>query len=215
MNEYNYDPTVFDVATREEAKSIILTPEADNSTDKRWELETPALINLLKPYGPFKKILDYGCGIGRLSKELITNDNVIVGADISMNMRTLSIPYMASPNWIPVHPNYLQDLNIKFDLVLAVWVLQHVMHPAQTIKQIASLIRPGGYMLVVNNYNRVVPCQHDGKLVWATDGIDIRALLDGCSELTAATHKVYTEFKLPETFGKLSEFTWIRLYQKI
>ncbi len=69
-----YNPDIFRVRTIDEAKAIILTAE-DAGVDKRWETETPYLIGLIRQHFPGfdanSFVVDYGCGIARLSRGLI------------------------------------------------------------------------------------------------------------------------------------------------
>jgi tRNA1(Val) A37 N6-methylase TrmN6 len=92
-----YFPLVFDASNLDQAKKIILTPEG-STTEHRRETETPYLAELIKP-GSASLILDYGCGIGRISKAFIErHGSSIVGLDINKNMRTLA-PDMSGPTY--------------------------------------------------------------------------------------------------------------------
>ena len=69
-----------------EAAGVILTPE-EWTTEAGWEAETPHLCDLLERRCPLDEqswVLDHGCGIGRLAKELIKRHNCRgMGTDIS------------------------------------------------------------------------------------------------------------------------------------
>ncbi|HEV8094706.1 MAG TPA: hypothetical protein VGP71_03195, partial [Burkholderiales bacterium] len=64
-----YLPSVFEKASEDDARAIILTPEDGTSTQERWAKETPFLTSDL---GAFLRpsrdslLLDYGCGLGRI-----------------------------------------------------------------------------------------------------------------------------------------------------
>ena len=69
-----YTPEIFEKKSMEEAKNIILTQEKGTTTAQRWELETPYITeSILSKVSltPQSLVLDFGCGIGRISKELI------------------------------------------------------------------------------------------------------------------------------------------------
>ncbi len=94
-----YNPRIFDVNTIDDAKKIILTPEAGMATNERWEKETPFLKKDISDF--FKNltkesvIVDFGCGIGRVSKEIIDAIGCkVIGIDISQSMRQLAIKYV-------------------------------------------------------------------------------------------------------------------------
>ena len=46
-NKISYAPQIFHTGNVEDAKKIILTPEAGMSTEDRWKNETPYLIELI------------------------------------------------------------------------------------------------------------------------------------------------------------------------
>ncbi len=81
-----YNPEIFSVPKLSQAKNIILTAES-STTEERWKTETPmlsALIAAQNQIGPDTVVLDYGCGIGRMAKELITRHGCrVIGVDIS------------------------------------------------------------------------------------------------------------------------------------
>ncbi len=175
-----YSPDIFEVPTIAAARHIILTREQDQSTDERWENETPFLarqvIDRLSP-GKGDLVLDYGCGVGRVSRELIQQTGCsVLGVDISERMRALAIEYVGSPRFCSASPDMLDTLiakGFRADHAIAVWVLQHCQHPVVDIARIASaLIEEAGFM-VVNSRARWIPTDRG----WARDAVDVEALL--------------------------------------
>src|SRR5262249_29871734 len=94
-----YNPEIFSVRNVREPKALILTAET-STTDARWEQETPLLCGLIDArakIGPETVVLDYGCGIGRMSKALIERYGCrVIGVDISPSMRALAVEYVGS-----------------------------------------------------------------------------------------------------------------------
>ena len=175
-----YNPGVFSVRDIDHAMRIILTPE-DSTTEERWRVETGYLADLIEAQlgiDPATLLLDYGCGIGRLSKELIgRQDCAVVGADISPEMRMLGVQYVRSDKFTACAPAALDTLlasGLRFDAAISVWVLQHARAPEEDIALIQAALRPGAPLFVVNNVRRAVPTHEAG---WADDGVDIKALL--------------------------------------
>jgi SAM-dependent methyltransferase len=175
-----YNPAIFDAADIAAAKRIILTAE-DSTTEKRWAAETPYLVDLISRSFSITQrsiILDYGCGIGRLSRELIRRNGCrVIGADISRNMRALAAVYVEDDRFFACSPTMLDLLieqGILFDLALSVWVLQHCLRPRDDVERLRRALAPSGGLFVVNQRKRVVPTVEKG---WADDGIDIGALL--------------------------------------
>jgi SAM-dependent methyltransferase len=174
-------PEVFDVVDEAEARAIILTPEGGRSTETRWEQETPYLARLaIEALGPRPgmRIVDYGCGIGRLARELIASTGCdVVGVDISPSMRELAVRYVGSRSFEAIDAPSLARRTAggeRCDGAIACWVLQHCMDAAGELDVIRAALRPGGRFLVVNNLRRAMPSDRG----WVDDGIDVAALLD-------------------------------------
>lgn len=180
-----YNPAIFDVSNMEEARGIILTSEAALTSDQRWTIETPHEADIIESHillDNSKLVLDFGCGIGRLSRSLIHRTGCrAIGMDISPNMRALSSDYVRSDRFTVTPPgmlDYLVEHGIRFDAVLAVWVLQHVLDLHEEVQRIHRALRPGGKLFVINEAYRVVPIIPGAdNLMWANDGLDVRETL--------------------------------------
>jgi SAM-dependent methyltransferase len=181
-----YFPGVYNVRDQRQARAVILTPQSGQTTDERWERETPYLSRLIFQQVPSQgldtRVLDYGCGIGRMSKAMIeAYDAHVLGVDISYTMRALAVDYVKDNRFATCSPEYLNLVNLDggaFDIALAVWVLQHCLNPEDDIKQIAlALQKRDGCLFVVNERRRVVPVEAEPMMMWEDDGIDIRNLL--------------------------------------
>src|SRR5215467_10909625 len=108
LKQAHYDPSIFlDVNNVDDAVKVILTPEAGMTSQHRWKTEAPYLMGLMEKYIPAGQcVLDYGCGIGRLSKPLVEKHNCkVIGVDISPNMRALAASCVGSDWFAAIHPN--------------------------------------------------------------------------------------------------------------
>jgi SAM-dependent methyltransferase len=188
MVALTYNPEIFSVQNQGEAKRIILTPE-DSSTESRWASETPMVADLVARHcglGSGSVVLDYGCGIGRVAKELIARHGChVIGVDISPSMRALSVEYVDSDGFFACSPASLTLLisgGLRVDIAVSIWVLQHCLRPAEDIELLRRAIKPGGSLFVMNNLHRAVPTLEKG---WANDGIDIRKTLSNTFALHA------------------------------
>jgi SAM-dependent methyltransferase len=173
-----FSDQIFNVSNLAEAKRIILTQESNLTPDQRWLQETPHLVNLIITnidLNPNSLVLDFGCGVGRLPKELISHSGCrCVGVDTSDSMLSLSVAYCCSDRYLACRPAMLKYLKLSFDLTLSIWALQHVHHLQQEIDTISNGLRPGGKLFIVNEKRRVLPTAEG---FWADDGLDIRRLL--------------------------------------
>ncbi len=178
---YTYWPEFFNPVSLEDARRIILTPEDDLTTDDRWKLEHPYFMQLIGEQLNITEdsvIVDYGCGIGRMAKELIDKYKCkVVGVDIAPNMRALSLMYVNSDNFTVMHPGTFLSLDIKCDFVISIWVLQHVLLPAKDLEIIDKSLKPNGKLFIVNTKHRALPCSEKGG-VYINDEVDIRQLLE-------------------------------------
>src|SRR5262245_23997134 len=174
-----YDPSVFSVSDLTQAMKIILTPEG-STTEHRWEVETPYVAELIAQtidIKPNMLLLDYGCGIGRLAKELIRRHRChVIGVDLSPSMRALAVSYVESDHFLTCSSlmlDTLTDRGLRFDAAISIWVLQHCLKPSDDILRLRQSLKPGAGIFVLNNIYRAVPTETG----WVNDGIDIKQLL--------------------------------------
>jgi ubiquinone/menaquinone biosynthesis C-methylase UbiE len=101
----------------------------------------------------FDRILDIGCGTGAISIPLLRPDNRLTLVDLSSAM--ISIARSNVPTELAENVEFLnKDLTVAplalhaYDLILCLGVLAHVESPAATVTRIASLLRPGGMLIL-------------------------------------------------------------------
>lgn len=205
-----YRPETFAVRSIEEAKRIILTAEAGTNTEERWAKETPYLAKeLVRSLAPTETsvLLDYGCGIGRLAKELIAHTGcTVLGIDIRLEMRVLANSYVDSERFLATSPEGLAAMahhGLRVDHAYTVWVLQHCLRPAEDIALLHACLRPGGRCYVTNGHTRCVPTDKG----WVNDGADVAKLL-------ASRFEMLEDRPFPEgvTTDGLRHHAFCRLY---
>ena len=177
----NYHPSYYEVSTLEEAMGKILTPEGGVSPLERWEKETPIITDMLTKrlnVSANHNIIDYGCGVGRLAKELIGSKNCnVIGVDVSRSMRAFSHIYCESDAFFSCSKNSLQtmvDKGFHADHAFAIWVLQHAENPEEDIDLIYQALEVGSTFLVMNLDYRCLPTENG----WEDDGINIRQTIE-------------------------------------
>jgi len=184
-----YQPAVFDVASAEEARSIILQAEDPAQVARRWEVETPWFGDLIvRSCGVTRdaRVLDFGCGLGRLSRRIIeTTGCSATGVDISPSMRKLALDHVASPRFSTAsYDDFVASpaLGDGFDAAFACYVLQHVERPDRDLPAIAASLKPGGRFVLINSLTRWVPTTHG----WAQDQFDVLGIAGTLFDLVEA-----------------------------
>ena len=89
-----------------------------------------------------RKILDVGCGDGRLARAIRTNcrDVVIYGCDLSTAALTrsegLDRQYVVDLNW-----EALPEPGESFDLVIASEVIEHLIMPDRVLEELTRVVK--------------------------------------------------------------------------
>lgn len=171
-----YNPNLFTPIDLEHAKDIVITP--DSNDPHKFENFTNEAIRLIANANIVNEtsyVVDFGCGMGRMSKAIIDKFNCeVIGVDINLPMLKLATMYVNNPNKFVTCNKVDKDNSI--DVCLAMFVIQHVLDPKQEIKNIADILKPYGYFVLLNEPTlRLVPGgqAEDKSIVWYTDGFDI------------------------------------------
>ena len=137
--------------------------------EERWKEETPLFRDIIaRQLQGDEVILDYGCGVGRLAKEIIDLfPNIkIVGVDTSAEMRKLAEEYVNSDRFSTKHPDELGDAG--FDFTYCVYVLQHI--PPEFIDNaIKQVCMTSNELLLVNSVARMYASPQG----FVNDGYDV------------------------------------------
>ena len=97
------------------------------------------------------RILDIGCGAGLLCEPLTRLGAQVTGVDPSAtNIEVAKLHAAKSALAIDYRCTTVEDLNRseKFDIVLAMEVIEHVVSVGAFVDRCAALMKPGGLMLV-------------------------------------------------------------------
>ena len=173
-----YIKEVFDVTTLDHAKHVVLT--SDPNDPGKFERETNFLIDVIAKNVPLNEtstVLDFGCGMGRVSKPIVdTFNSNVVGVDISPSMLNFARLYVRKPDkFTATHAYHLPE---SIDVAISVLVLQHTQDPVKEIDNICKVLKPGGYLVLLNERTRYVPSDvapHNGQyfIVWNDDKFDV------------------------------------------
>jgi len=121
------DHPLFKERTFRDACQSVVGPCNGFSYQERWEKETPDMVRaiLRQTTSSSPRILDYGCGVGRLAREVVMQhpSAIVVGIDESPVQQQHARDYVDSSRFTASFPHELEG---SFDLVYCIYVLQHV-----------------------------------------------------------------------------------------
>ncbi len=112
-----------------------------------WKREMRLLVRNIKE----KVVLDAGCGTGYTAYSLSSIARVIVGIDFKEKRINEAKEKYQADNL------YFMEANIEkipfpdsfFDIVYSCWVLEHLEHPEQFLKEVHRVLKPDGILLLL------------------------------------------------------------------
>lgn len=99
-------------------------------------------------------ILDVGCGGGLVCEPLARLGGNATGADADSQAIDVAIAHAAESGLKIKYENKpAEDIKKKFDVVLALEIIEHVSSPAEFVASISKLVKPGG-LVIFSTLNR-------------------------------------------------------------
>src|SRR5579864_8526197 len=103
-DQHIYDPSLFfSPRSFADALGIAITAE-DTTVERRNRVETPYFVDIINEHIKLtenSRVMDFGCGPGRISKEILTRyAPKVYGVDFSPPMRAFAAANAAHPNFL-------------------------------------------------------------------------------------------------------------------
>lgn len=129
--------------------------------DYEHESEVVAIRAFLQKIPKIKNMADFGCGFGRLVPYYLHRTKMLTLLDPSRKLLAVAKKALDrhKSDWqtkgkkITFVQRKIETINTlykrpKFDLVIMVRVMHHIVDPKKTIKNISNSINPGGYLIL-------------------------------------------------------------------
>jgi SAM-dependent methyltransferase len=122
----------------------------DPTVDRKFERMAEAL----RAHLPCASLLDAGCGDGRYFHVVAAAPPTerLVGCDISERIlataRETAAEVGLAPELVRANVESLPFEDESFDVVLCTQVLEHLLSPAEGVRELARVLRPGGRLLL-------------------------------------------------------------------
>ena len=157
---------------------------------------------------PTTRVLDLGCGRGGLIEQLHHLPTLITGADadwLSLREHRLSAISRVATSGLS-----LPFASQSFDLVLASWLFEHLPQPAETLKEVRRVLKPGGAIIFITP-NGHHPVSYLNRLLGRLErvqGVIVKQLYGREQEDTFPT---YYRANTPEQLNRLSREAGLKL----
>jgi len=196
-------------------------------TAPEWDRQT--YVHLTGMLRPGQRILDVGCGYGRIAVPLAAAGHDVVGVDISRELlraaQQSATQQHASVVWIQATMRHLPLAPATFDVALCLWSAFYELlterEQSLALAAIAAVLRPGGWALIEGPIHALPAVAgperpaHSGNRVAAVSvhGLtnyhyqhDTQTLSRLASKVGVTQSKVYTA----DWAGRERQFLWVR-----
>lgn len=137
-----------------------------------------------------KCVVDVGCGRGGVMEKLWTQARLTVGVDPDL---TSLVEHRAVSAHFSVLNGRAEGLPLapaSCELVLALWVLEHLAHPAAALAEVARVLKPGGHFIFLTP-NALHPLLVANQMSWAFPAVQKLLVPRLYGRAEADTFRVY------------------------
>lgn len=123
---------------------------ADTVPASNTELEVSS-IGALAPPGEYPRLLDIGCGVGRVCSRLAARGYCVTGIDASTAALCRARASTPGGRFVALDAKHVGDPRWTFDVAIALWNsigFDSRDDDEQTLRGVARILRPGGRLLL-------------------------------------------------------------------
>lgn len=123
-----------------------------------------------------QKLLEFGCGVGALSRYVALNspESLITAMDINQELINLAKiktheQNLSNINFLQADANSVKDLSKDYDGAYCRFLLEEFTEPTKVIETMSQFVRNGGWVCAyerLNSYCRLYPYSESVSLVW-------------------------------------------------
>ncbi len=203
------EETAYQISIRRTAP---LTPEQEQATSSAEHYDDWREGGLKRSFGRHfspsaieaKRVLDFGCGAGALSRLAAEMDAAeVTGIDINPRSieRALQLPHDRVKFQLEPDPARISLADNSIDVILSFWMLEHVMTYRESIREWARVLVPGGKVLILWSVWRHPYGHHLHTIV----PIPWIHMLLGPAPLLRVAHRVYKSPKFQPRWWHFDE----------
>ena len=187
----------WDERARDNALHYVATGQPDWSEDEFFrsgrqtveEFVLSDMINICRGRDPKQlKVLQIGCGVGRVTRALAEVFGEVCGVDVSSVMAKKGREYLSSCENVSLFVNNGRDLGVlgnrRFDFALSLLTFQHIPSKAiieSYIAETSRVLRPGAlFKFEVQGFSPLQNCGDDTWLGVALTPKEVAAIADSC-----------------------------------
>ncbi|MEV6950704.1 methyltransferase domain-containing protein [Streptomyces sp. NPDC051183] len=144
--------------------------------DRKFPGDGPAFATAVAEFGlrPGDRVLDAGCGTGRALTPLraaVGPSGTVLGADLTPQMLTAAqqAGRAAEGTLLLADAARLPLRDAVLDAVFAAGLIAHLPDPAENLRELARVVRPGGRLALFHPIGRAALAAHHGRELTADD----------------------------------------------
>jgi SAM-dependent methyltransferase len=110
-----------------------------------------AAVQALAPPGEFPRLLDVGCGTGRVACRLAERGYQVTGLDTNVEALTTARELCEGATFVALDQRHIGHLRWTFDVAIVLWNsfgFQWRENDVETLRGLARVLRPGGRLLM-------------------------------------------------------------------